>query len=178
MKNSVLFLILFTQAVTPLFAQDDNISDLFNQYSNDERITKVTITSKMFSLFTEIDSEDEETKELMEAMSKLDGLKILVADEDSNVDYNAMYDNALKVVKNGDFETLMSVVDGGEEVEFMIKESSKGIISELVMLVSSDDNFVLLDLFGEIDLKQVSRLSKNMNINGMDQLKKLEENQQ
>jgi hypothetical protein len=177
MKKFILFAALFTWVVTPLFAQDDKVSDLFAQYRNDERITKVTITSKMFSLFTEIDSEDEDTKELMEAMSKLDGLKILVADEDSNVDYNAMYSNALKVVKDGDFETLMSVVDGGEEVEFMIKESSKGIISELVMLVSSDDNFVLLDLFGEIDLEQVSRLSKNMNVNGMDKLKKLQENQ-
>ena len=57
----------------------------------------------------------------------------------------------------------------------MIDEKD-GMVSELIMVLRGEDQFVLLDLFGKIDLKQISNLSKKMNIEHLDQLEKLDEN--
>ena len=48
------------------------------------------------------------------------------------------------------------------------------MIGELLMLVGGDHQFVAMDLFGEIDLKQISKLSKGMNMKGMEYLENID----
>jgi hypothetical protein len=152
-------------------AQDNVLAPLFDKYADDEAFTKVTITSKMFSLFTEFEPEDPDTKELTEAISKLKGLKILASDSIDNA--RNYFKDATAQVRKGNMEELMSVRDGRDDMLFMIKEEA-GKISDLVMLVGGDNKFVAMSLYGEIDLKQISKLSKGMKIDGMKYLENID----
>jgi hypothetical protein len=56
----------------------------------------------------------------------------------------------------------------------MIKENGD-IITEMLMLVGGEKEFVAMSLYGEIDLKTISKLSKGMKINGMEYLENIDE---
>ena len=58
----------------------------------------------------------------------------------------------------------MQVFDEGEKVRILTKDGGDSIIEELLILVSSDEEFVLVDLFGNIDLNKVSEWTRDMDI--------------
>jgi len=156
-------------------AQNDVVTKLFNDYYDDENFTKISVSSKMFELFTEIEPGDEDEKDILEAVSKLKGLKVVAADSVGNS--KQLYANAVKKVTGNGYEELMEVKDAQEDMKFMIKEKD-GIIDELVMIVGGNKSFFILSLYGEIDLKKISKLSKSMNVKGMEYLKQLDESDQ
>lgn len=153
-------------------AQNSAIASLFDKYADNEDFTKVSINSKMFDLFTEFEPDDPDTKEMTNAISKLKGLKILAADSIGNA--QKYYKEAKASIQKSNFEELMSIRDGKDDMIFMIQEEG-GKISELLMLVGGDYKFVAMSLFGEIDLKQISKLSKGMKIDGMQYLENIDE---
>lgn len=152
-------------------AQGDAVSKFFNKYQDNELFTQVTISSKMFGLFTNMDVEKPEDKEILNAISKIKGLRIL-AKEDAR-DSRALYKEALSIIPK-EYEELMFVRDKDEDMKFMIRETSPGKISELIMVAASNNDFKMLSLFGEIDLKQVSKIGSKMSIDGLDKLHKMD----
>ena len=169
--KKILIIALMMIAVNGVFAQDA-ISKFFTKYQDDESFTQVTVSSKMFSLFTNMEVESPEDKEVLEAISKLKGLRILGKENTS--DARKLYKEAFSLIPTKEFEELMTVRDKDQDFKFLIKESG-GKISELVMIMGGADDFMLMSLYGEIDLKQVSRLGKKMNVGGLEQLQKLDE---
>jgi hypothetical protein len=170
MKKIVVVVVLMISA-TGAFAQDA-ISKFFSKYSSDESFTQVNVSSKMFSLFTTMDADTPEDKEVLEAISKLKGLRVLMKENTS--DARALYKEAFALVPAKEFEELMSVRDKDKDMKFYIKETS-GKISELVMIMGGTQDFMVLSLFGEIDLKQVSRIGKKMNVHGLENFKNLDQ---
>jgi hypothetical protein len=148
------------------------ISTTFSDYESNEDYSRVSISKKMFSIMANLNPEDEDEKELINTVSNLDGLKIIVADSTANPD--KLYKETLNRMPKR-FEELLTVNEKSEKIVFMIDEKD-GMVSELIMVLRGENQFVLLDLFGKIDLKQISNLSKKMNIEHLDQLEKLDEN--
>ena len=146
------------------------IGRFFTKYQNDESFSQVTVSSKMFNLFTNMDAETAEDKEVIDAISKLKGLRIL-AKEDA-ADARALYKEAFGLIPKY-YEELMSVRDKDRDMKFFIKETSAGKISELLMVAGGAKSFMVLSLFGEVDLKQVSRIGKKMDVKGLEGLEKI-----
>ncbi len=161
-------LILSTLAAN---AQDDAITKFFSKYQNDESFTQINITGRMFSLFTNFEAEDEEDQEMIDAVSKVKGLKILAKDDISNG--QALYNEAFKLIDSKEYEELMTIREKDSDMKFLIKEKD-GIIAELLMVIGSEDSFFLLSLVGDIDLKQISKLSKSMDIDGFENLQNID----
>jgi hypothetical protein len=160
-------------AGTATFAQNDAISKFFNKYADDQSFSQVNVSSKMFSLFTNIDMDKPEDKEVVTAISKLKGLRILAKDDSLNS--RKLYKEAFALIPKGQYEELMSFRDpDGKDMKFLIKESG-GKISELLMIAGGTKEFMILSLFGEIDLKQVSKIGKSMDIDGLKNLEKIDE---
>lgn len=157
--------------ISGLISAQSLVSDAFSDYEGNEDYTRVSISKKMFSLLASLDPDDEDEKELIESISKIDGLKIIVADSSANP--NAMYKESISRIPSR-FEELMTVDDKDEKIVFMIDEK-EGMVSELIMVMKGDDEFVLLDLYGEIDLKEIAKISRQMNIDHLDKLEKIEE---
>lgn len=175
MKKIVAIAVLMTGMMSLTAAQgQDVISKFFTKYQNDESFTNVNISSKMFGLFTQMDVGDPDDKAVLEAISKLQGLKILAKENASNS--RELYKEALDLVPRK-FEELMSVRDKDKDMKFMIEENN-GKISEMLMIVGGDDDFMIMSIFGEIDLKQISRIGSRMNIKGLENLQKMDDDHQ
>lgn len=172
MKKLIITIIAMQLIAFAVQAQNSSIASLFDKYADNEAFTKVTVNSKMFNLFTEFEPDDPDTKEMAQAISKLKGLRILAADSITNA--SKYYREAKASIQKSNMEELMSIRDGKDDMVFLIQEEG-GKISELLMLVGGDYKFIAMSLFGEIDLKQISKLSKGMKINGMQYLENIDE---
>jgi Domain of unknown function (DUF4252) len=155
-------------------AQGDAISKFFDKYKDDDSFTQVTVSSKMFSLFTNMEVKDKDDQDVLNAISKLKGLRVLAKEEARNS--RELYKEALALVPMKEYEELMSVRDKDKDMKFFIKETKPGMISELVMVAGGNEEFMMLTLFGEIDLKEISKIGNKMNIDGLNHLRKMDKN--
>jgi hypothetical protein len=169
MKRIITSLVFF-MIVSASFGQDA-ISKFFSKYENDESFSQVTISSKMFGLFTEMEATTPEDKEVLDAISKIKGLRILGKQEARNA--RDLYKEAFTLIPMKEYEELMSVRDKDKDMKFLIKQNKNGTISELLMVVGGNTDFMILSLYGDIDLKQVSRIGKKMDVKGLENLEKM-----
>jgi len=169
-----LIVIMLMAGVSLSNAQSNAISKYFEQYVDDDRFTSVFISPKMFQMFSKLELDeigDEETEMILDVVKDLRGLRILTTD----IDAKSFYKEAKRKIDTKEYEVLMTVRNQGEEnVEFLIKDEGD-IIKELLLLVDGDDEFVLLSFVGNIDLQKISKLSKSMDVKGMEHLDKIEE---
>lgn len=169
MKKAALFLGMMVMGMMS-FAQNGAIAKYFQSYSDSEDYTKINVSSKMFELFAHLDAESEEDQEMLKTISNLDGMKMIVTDK--SADGKSLYKEAIKK-PGSEYEILMTVEDNDEDLTFFIKEGN-GVINELVLIGGGIDNFFVMSLTGIIDLKQISKLSRSVQMNGMDHLKLIE----
>ncbi|MFT4771033.1 MAG: hypothetical protein ACI9CP_000485 [Cryomorphaceae bacterium] len=168
--NKKLILSFTALVMTFSVMAQDAIDRYFSKYADDPEFTSITISSKMFGLFSNIETDDPDNKEVLDAMKDLTGIRIITSeDSESNVDYQ-------KVIKQvgKEYEMLMSVDEKDEKVRFFVREES-GQIAELFMIAGGKGNLFLMSISGIIDLEKISKISKNMNIGGMDYLENLDE---
>jgi hypothetical protein len=171
MKKLMMGIAMMLVGSVAAVAQGDAITKFFNKYGSDETFTQVTVSSKMFNLFTNMDMKSEEDKAVLEAISKLKGLRVLAKQQTR--DSRELYKEALSIIPK-DYEELMSVRDKDKDMKFFIKEGKPGVISELVMAAGGNDEFMVLSLFGEIDLKVIGKIGSKMDIDGLQHLKKMD----
>jgi hypothetical protein len=155
-------------------AQNKSIDRVFDKYAGQEGFTTVYISKYMFSMFADLeDVEDEELEEVQEVFGKLNGIKIL-ASEDGSPDGINFYDEIMKDLPRQDYEELMVVKDSESDIVFLAREE-RDVIVELLLIVSGDDDNVLIAITGEIDLNTIAKLSKALDIEGMQELENLDE---
>ncbi len=173
-KLAITAALILASGLSAIYAQDA-IDRYFSKYADDSRFTTIVISSKMFELFADLDIEDPDSKDVQETLKGLKGIRILAYDQSE--DEKALPTNfKSEVNKLGkEYELLMSVDENDEKVRFFVRESGD-TIAELFMIVGGQGNLFLMSLVGDIDLSKVSKLSKNLNIGGMDYLDNLDEN--
>jgi hypothetical protein len=172
MKKEMLGVVMMVLLSVAAQAQNDVIAKFFNKYDGDESFSKVSISGKMFSMMANIDGNTEDEKAMISAISKIKGLKILKKDDARNS--RELYKEALSMVPTGQFEELMTVRDKDKDMKFFTKESG-GKISELVMVLGGNEEFLVMSLFGEIDLKEMGKIGKSVNIDGLQNLDKMKD---
>lgn len=171
--KKLIVLLVFTGFALGANAQNDAISKFFSKYEEDMDFTVVNITGRMFNLFTDLEIENKEDKEVLDAISKLTGLKILARDDYSNS--RTLYKEANSLLPRTEYDELMTIRDEDKNMRFVVKEKNKKI-TELVMVMGGEREFFILSLVGDIDLNQIANISSKMNVDGLEGLKKLEEN--
>jgi hypothetical protein len=171
MKKSMLVMVMVVM-VAVANAQSTVISKFFSKYDGDESFSQVTISGKMFSMMANLDGDTPEAKSLISAISKIKGLKILKKSEARNS--RELYKEAMAMIPTGEFEELMTVRDKDKDMKFFTKEAG-GKISELVMVMGGNDEFLVMSLFGEIDLKEMGKIGKSVNIDGLQNLDKIKD---
>ena len=73
----------------------------------------------------------------------------------------------VSLVARREFEELMNVQDKETVATFFIQESN-GIVSELLVIFGGNDGFDVGTIWGEIDLKTVSKIMQKVDMGGMD----------
>jgi ribonuclease BN (tRNA processing enzyme) len=172
--------LLFSAAITMTFAQDSPSDKLFEKYNGEEGFTTVHITSELFALFADMDIEGEDMEDMKEMMDQLKHIRILMYELDKENPERGRLEDFKKEIKQFDldgFSELMTVKEKGEEVKFMARKKGDRI-GELLLIINEEDEAGFISIFGDIDLNTVSKLSKTMKFEGMDQLEKLEEGEE
>ena len=152
-------------------AQGEGVTKFFSKYSNNDAFTQINVSSKMFGLFTNMEVEKPEDQEILNAISKIKGLRVIA--KSTARDSRELYKEALSMVPK-DYEELLIVRDKDEDMKFLIKEGSPGKIVELLMVSADNSDFKLISIFGEIDLKQISKIGSRLNIDGLEKLNRMD----
>ena len=168
MKRSFLIFIavLFCMSVR---AQTNPIDELFDKYSDKEGFTSVYISGKMFGMLSQL-QENEDGKENM--MPKIKSIRILTVDSLNRNKVN-FYSELSKKLDFSAYEELMVVREQKEVTKFLVRQNGN-IISELLLITGGEGSNSLISIKGDIDLKQLSELSKTTGIEELEQLDKAE----
>ena len=163
---------------------------VFDKYEDNEEVASVILNQKMFKMLATmgVDIDDPEMKEYAEMASSITGFKVFTTgDEKVSADMKATVNRYLK---SSDLEELMRIKDGDQTVNFYVKEGKDdNHVKELLMHITGlkemtkDSNIeingqkrefetVVMTLTGDIDLRQVSKITNQMDIPGGEQLKK------
>lgn len=149
------------------FSQNDAITKYFNKYVEDTSFTVVYISPKMFEMVSKL-TENEVDPEVQQVIKDLKGLRVLVKESDGTKYYN----EATKTLNIKSYDELMTVRDGNQNVRFVIKDNGN-FIEELLLLVGSPDEFVMISFIGKIDLDKIAKLAKSADIEGLEHLEKV-----
>ncbi|MEI6062077.1 MAG: DUF4252 domain-containing protein [Bacteroidota bacterium] len=149
-------------------AQNSAVDQLFTKYADKDGFTTVSISKAMFSLFA---SENESKDEFKSAIKGLESIRILSPDETMPAGNLNFYKEISKNLPITQYEELMSVKEKDQVFKMLIRKKGN-LITEFLMIGGGKDN-VLICITGNIDLKSISKLSKAMNIEGMENIEKV-----
>ena len=156
------------------FAQKDPVDKLFEKYSGKDGFTTVLISSKMFSIFSDMETGDDEINKMI---SNIESIKILATEDESLIDPDInFYKEIMDELSLDEYEELMVVKEKDQDVKFLVKEK-EDVIVELLLVIGGKENNALISIRGIIDLKSISRLSKSMNIEGLEKLEEIDKNE-
>ena len=159
MRKSILLLSVLVLSVSS-FAQRNPIDAMFDKYAGNEGITTVYISSKMFSMMAGVDLDDDEMEDVI---NNLKSIRILtVDDEELNNRLNFFEELANELDLSG-YEELMVVKESDKDLKFLVKEKGKRI-DELLMIGGGPGQNVLISIKGDLDLQNISSISKTMGI--------------
>jgi hypothetical protein len=128
----------------------------------------------MFSMFSGKDSKDEDLSNLL---SKLKSIRIITVEDSLLNEKINFYDELKKKVDFSVYEELMVVNEKDNITKFLIRESGK-TIAELLIITGGKKGNTLISIRGDLDLKNISGLSKSMGIKQLEELDKLEQKPQ
>jgi hypothetical protein len=179
MKKLILSLsVVAFMLVSSLVNAQSPIDKVFDKYASQDGFTTVNISKEMFQMLMQMgqgDTKDTSMVEMKKMMEQLTGLKVLTFSFDSTkiVKAVSVYNEFAGVFPASAYKELMSINEGRQNIKFMTKQDASGKISEMVMLMKDKTEVAVLSLTGNIDLSTVSKLSKGMNIHGMEGLNKM-----
>jgi ATP phosphoribosyltransferase len=155
----------------------------FDSYENEKGVTSVVVTKNMFKLLAEIDleSNDPEVKDYLELVNNLENIKIFIT-EKPDVAKRMSADVAKYISSSKGLNELMRVNDEGKNIKFYSREGkSEKFVSELLMFldgkVDGKESTIIMSITGNIDLKKISKLTKDLNVPGSEELKNIDKKQ-
>lgn len=165
--------IIIALVLAPIAA---SAQSMFDSFADEKDVTSVLVTKNMFKLMSEmdLDSSDPEAKEYLEMVDDLNDIKIFTTDNPEVA--TRMNATVQKYLNSGNgLSELMRVKDDGQNIKFYSRQGkSESIVSELFMhldgIVDGKPMTVVMSITGNIDLKQISKLTKQLNVPGGDKL--------
>lgn len=181
MKNLVLIIAI---AVLPIMSFGQSI---FDKFEDMDGVTSIVINQRMFKMLSSIEV-NKEDQEYFDLIKKITSLKVLTTgDPKISAEMQAKVNS---YIKSSQLEELMRIKDGQQSIKFYIREGKdENHVKELLMFITGLKEFtkgkdfsingkkreietVLLSLTGDIDLRQISKLTSKMNLPGGKHLKK------
>ena len=159
MKKSILILSILVLTLSS-FAQRNPIDAMFDKYAGREGITTVYISSKMFSMMAEVDLDDDE---LEDVINNLKSIRILTVDDQELNNKLNFFKELEKDLDFSGYEELMVVKESDKDLKFLVKEKGKKI-DELLMIGGGPGQNVLVSIKGDLDLQNISSISKTLGI--------------
>jgi len=174
MKNISLILVFL---FAPLVITAQNA---FDSFENEKDVTSVVVTKNMFKLLSKMDlnSDDPEAQAYLNMVNSLNDIKIFTT-ENTNVAQrmDAAVNSYLSTSRG--LGELMRIKDDGQNIKFYSKEGKDANhVSELLMHLTGNvdgkTTTVIMSITGDIDLKQISQLTRDLKVPGSEQLENID----
>jgi len=166
---------------------------MFDKYEDMDEVASVIVNSKMFQMLAtiDVDLDDPEAQAYFDMVKKIKNFKMMTTG-DQSISSNMKADVG-KYLKSSNLEELMRIKDGDQNVKFYVREGNdENHVKELLMFITGlkdvmkdsdvkingkkrEFETVVLSLTGDIDLRQVSKLTNKMNIKGGKHLEKVDD---
>jgi hypothetical protein len=169
MKKSV-FIISAFLICSLLSAQTGPIDDLFDRFSEKEGFTSVYISGRMLSMLAGLDAKSGNTDNIM---FRIKSIRILSQDSASTEKVN-FYAELSKKLDFSVYEELMVVKESHEVTKFLIRQNGN-TISELLLITGGTGGNALISIRGDLNLKELSNLSKTIGVEELEQLENVED---
>lgn len=132
-------------------AQQLNYSGFFDRYENDKEFRTVVLGRKMMEMMSEQTSD----REMRRTLAGIEHIKVI-----STSTYNESFvADARAVTSSSSYKLVSSVSEGGREVSFYVLNTREGK-NRLLMLSFSDDEWVVMGIYGQFDVRNISRLTQ------------------
>ena len=183
-KKTVIIAVLMLTTLTS-FGQS-----AIDKLEDDENVMALVLNQKMFRMLATMgmNVEDSEDQEYVDMVNNITSLKVFTSGDE--VTSKKMTNTVKSYLTSAKLEELMRFKEGDKTVKFYVKEGKdENHVKELVMFMTGlgeltegenikvngkNLNFetVVISLTGDIDLRQISKMTSQMDIPGGDQLKK------
>ncbi len=169
MKNIIaLFITVFITSTT-ISAQ--SLNSFFNDLEHRDDVAIISVNKEMFTMFAAMDI-DVDGADIKEMVKDINSLKIYI--QEDNADYET-FKTARGIAQSSSMSELISVKDGSERV-YLYTDQSDGdnYVQNLLLMVRETDQNIFIRLDGRVNLDDLSKLTDNIGIDGLENLKKIE----
>lgn len=157
MKKICLLLLAVSLSAHLASAQNEALNGFIEKYKHDKAFTFAYLSKDLFEVVSQTNVQDSDWKKLHNVVKNIGSLSILAADSIQNG--KALYKEALALVPVEEVDELLTVHDGTDDVRIWAKEED-GLVSNLILLVGSPDEFVLVCFAGNLELNNISELAR------------------
>ncbi|MBL3658009.1 DUF4252 domain-containing protein [Fulvivirga sediminis] len=147
------------------FGQSKTIQKFHEKYKDDRDATVVTFTGGLFKLLATVASLDEQDEDsqvisrIADNISSLELVSIPMYKSGFKSEDIAKMRSELKKEK---YEEMMTLRDGSDHIYFMT-QGSDSEIKNMLILISEESDFMVMNVNGELDLKDLAYLAKKRN---------------
>ena len=187
MKQIILFLLVIILTFPATAQQTKNLFDeLTSKYADQEGFSASMLTSDMFDLYIKNRNLDESSP-VFDALKKLEYITVISQSKffvealqpgitkENTEDKNVVHETILEHYRKNGYTLFKTEKRLGEDVKVYLMKNQEKIVS-LALITNSTSATNLVELQGDIDLKTVAELSKAMNLKGLENLYKLDNN--
>ncbi|MEZ4966220.1 MAG: DUF4252 domain-containing protein [Saprospiraceae bacterium] len=160
MKQFFPLLLFLGMALCPVFSQHNNLDGFIDKYKNDRAFTYAFLSREMFEVVTEHKTDDKDWQKLRNVVRNIGSLTILVADSIGTA--RELYNEALPLVPADTYDALLTVRDGDDKVHIWVQDENDALTG-LILLVGSEEEFVLICFAGTLELSSFGDLASLFN---------------
>lgn len=162
----------------------------FNKYESMKGVTSGVISQKMFKMIAtiDVDLDDPETQGFLDMVKKIESIKVL-STGDKSISSSLAADTE-KYIGTSKLDELMRFKDGNQTVKFYVKEGrDENHVRELLMYINGlkeltkganvevngekrDIETIVVSIIGDVDLREISKITSKMNVPGGQHLEK------
>ncbi|HFC00422.1 MAG TPA: DUF4252 domain-containing protein [Phaeodactylibacter sp.] len=162
MKNLLLFALILT---LPFGVQSQNrsIKNFYHKYKKQENTRHFMLPGFLVWFGTGLANEmttDEETKVLLKFAKKFKTMRMLTMEEENQVSSEDLQ-QLISGAKKSNYEELISVRENGQHI-FIMGRGKKDKLKNLLILVSSEDSFVMINAKTKVKVKDLNRLINDL----------------
>ncbi len=162
--KTILCLVLAIASLN-LNAQNQIIQSFFDAVPESEDIFRLEISGSILKFALGDEAEGER-----KLVNKIKAIRLMGADQSTDLPSYAL-GKLTKGLRSSTFEPLAEFRDGGDKVEFMIRENGKYISDFVARIQDGDGGFFFFSIEGNFSYDDIQGL--DLDIDGMDHLKKL-----
>lgn len=159
MKSLVFFLFLSIGSVS--FGQNKAVDAIFLKFDGKPGVTSISISKELMNLASQLDTGTLKVKEIFD---HIDGIRV-ISMENASVTNKNSFKKMVSGLSLQDYKELMNIRESGNTVQMLTKDN-QGKITEFLLLVSGDHDQVLVNINGNIDPKDLGKLSSCTQLNG------------